>query len=222
MSDITIDAFDVNVPAGAVALDAKVTLPQDAQGIVVFFNAAGNGRFSAHNLYAAEALQSVGLATMLVDLLTYAEREQDAETHALRYDIKRLSERAVAVVDWMASIEQMAGLRVGLFGVSTGATAALITAAQRHKRIGAVVSRGGRPDLAMDHLTLVRSPTLLIVGGWDQPGTENNTRAASKLKCENHVEIVRGAGHRFEEPGKFEEVARLAGDWFVKYLRDDS
>ena len=210
---------DLRIRVGDVVLEADLALPQPAQGLVLFAHGSGSSRHSPHNRYVAAELQRAGLATVLADLLTPAEERVDARTGELRFDISLLAGRVVALTDWFATHEPTAGLGVGLFGASTGAAAALVAAAQRPEAVQAVVSRGGRPDLAGEYLPRVRQPTLLIVGGRDEVVLELNRRAMESLGGEKRLEIVPGATHLFEEPGALEQVARLARDWFVAHLR---
>ncbi|HLH24385.1 MAG TPA: dienelactone hydrolase family protein [Chloroflexota bacterium] len=208
----------VGVGAGAVTLEGNLNLPDGAQGIVLFAHGSGSSRHSPRNRYVAAVLQQAGLATLLVDLLTPAEEAVDLRTAHLRFDIELLAERLVGATDWLASQPETQNLRVGYFGASTGGGAALVAAARRPERVDAVVSRGGRPDLAGAALPHVEAPTLLIVGGHDYPVIDMNRAALAELRCEKRLEIVPGATHLFEEPGALEEVARLARDWFVSHL----
>jgi pimeloyl-ACP methyl ester carboxylesterase len=210
---------NLEIPAAGVLLDADVDVPEAARGVVLFVHGSGSGRHSPRNRYVAGELQKAGLATVLVDLLTPGEERIDARTAELRFDIGLLAQRVIALTDWLAEHEPTTGLGVGLFGASTGAAAALVGAASRPDRVEAVVSRGGRPDLAGDFLSRVRQPTLLIVGERDEVVIELNRRAMEQLAGEARLEIVPGATHLFEEPGALEEVARLARDWFVRHLR---
>lgn len=208
----------VDIPANQVQLEGDLSVPAGARGIVVFAHGSGSSRHSPRNRRVAEALNQAGLATLLFDLLTAGEEQVDMRTRALRFDIGLLSQRLVSAVDWLASQPHTRDLRIGLFGASTGAAAALIAAAGRPDRVHAVVSRGGRPDLAAESLSEVRAPTLLIVGGYDTPVIEMNRQAAARLHAEHRLDIVAGATHLFEEPGKLEEVSRLARDWFLRHL----
>jgi putative phosphoribosyl transferase len=209
---------DVRVPAGTVTLEGHLVIPEGAPGIVLFAHGSGSSRFSPRNRFVAHELQGAGLATLLIDLLTRSEEEVDRLTRELRFDIGLLAGRVVALVDWLREEEDTRDLSVGLFGSSTGAAAALIAAAQRPAAVSAVVSRGGRPDLAGEELPAVRAPTLLIVGGLDETVIELNREARARLRCPSQLEIVPGATHLFEEPGKLEAVAQLARDWFVEHL----
>jgi len=189
---------------------------------VAFAHGSGSSRRSPRNRYVAQALRSAGLATLLFDLLTSEEEAQDVETAQRRFDIGLLARRLVGATDWLQSSEQARHLKLGYFGASTGAAAALVAAAERADVVGAVVSRGGRPDLAATYLDRVKAPTLLIVGGRDYQVIEMNRAALAKLNAEKKLEIVPGAAHLFEEPGTLEKVAHLAGDWFVKHLATES
>jgi dienelactone hydrolase len=186
--------------------------------VVLFAHGSGSSRHSPRNRFVAEVLREGGLATLLVDLLTVEEEAVDARTGHLRFDIGLLAGRLVGAIDWLAEQPESRDLRVGLFGASTGGGAALVAAAERPERVGAVVSRGGRPDLAGDALPRVRAPTLLIVGEWDEPVIDLNERARDHMRTEVRIEIVPRATHLFEEPGALEEVARLARAWLVGHL----
>jgi pimeloyl-ACP methyl ester carboxylesterase len=214
-----ISAMSLEIPVAGVVLQADVNLPESAQGVVLFAHGSGSGRYSPRNRYVASELNSAGLATVLVDLLTAQEERIDARTYELRFDIDLLSERLAALTDWLARDERTAELGVGLFGASTGAAAALVTAAMRPNLVQAVVSRGGRPDLAGKFLRLVRAPTLLIVGEQDPTVIELNRKAMSEMSATTQLVIVPRATHLFEEPGTLEQVAGLAREWFVRYLR---
>jgi putative phosphoribosyl transferase len=208
----------VHVPAGEVSLDGDLDLPDGARGIVLFAHGSGSSRLSPRNRHVARLLNEAGLATLLVDLLTPEEEAFDARTARLRFDIDLLAERLVEVTDWLGDRAETRGLRRGYFGASTGAAAALVAAAARPQVVHALVSRGGRPDLAGPALPLVRAPTLLIVGGEDVAVVELNRRALAQLRTEADLAIVPGATHLFEEPGALDEVARLARQWFERYL----
>jgi len=185
---------------------------------VLFAHGSGSGRHSPRNRYVAQELRQAGLATLLIDLLTPEEEEIDLRTRHLRFDIGLLAVRLTGATDWLKREPDTRNLRVGYFGASTGAGAALVAAAERPEEVGAIVSRGGRPDLAGDALPRVRAPTLLIVGGNDASVIEMNREATERLRVEKELKIVSGATHLFEEPGALEKVARLASDWFVWYL----
>lgn len=209
---------DITVRAGVVELEGALSIPERAEGVVLFAHGSGSSRFSPRNRFVATFLNEGRLGTLLLDLLTAEEHEIDERSGALRFDIDLLSRRLVGVVDWASTHPDMRHLPIGLFGASTGAAAALNAAADRRQRVAAVVSRGGRPDLAMAALPAVRAPTLLIVGGLDGVVIEMNRSAAAQLACEHRLEIVPGATHLFEEPGKLEEVAQLARKWFQRHL----
>jgi len=185
---------------------------------VLFAHGSGSSRLSPRNRHVARVLNEAALATLLVDLLTPDEEAIDARTTHLRFDISLLAQRLIGATDWLSDHPDTRGLRVGYFGASTGAAAALVAAAVRAAAVGAVVSRGGRPDLAGRALALVRAPTLLIVGGRDAQVLELNREAFAQLTCEKRLEIVPGATHLFEEPGALDRVAFLARDWFERYL----
>jgi putative phosphoribosyl transferase len=208
----------LTIPGAGVALQADVVVPPSAEGVVLFVHGSGSSRHSPRNRYVAGELQATGLATVLADLLTPAEEVEDSRTGALRFDIGLLAARTAAMVEWLGAHPPTMGLRVGLFGASTGAAAALVAAAQRPAAAAAIVSRGGRPDLAGEFLSLVRQPTLLIVGGRDGLVLQLNREAMARLAGETHLEIVPGASHLFPEPGALEQVAHLATDWFVRHL----
>lgn len=212
------DEHTVAVAAGAVTLEGSLAIPHDARGIVLFAHGSGSSRYSPRNRYVAEELRAGGLGTLLIDLLTPEEEAVDNRTRELRFDIGLLADRLVGAIDWLASEEATRNLPVGLFGASTGGGAALVAAARVADRVGAVVSRGGRPDLAGDALPHVKAPTLLIVGGHDQPVISLNRQAMAQMTAPVRLEIVPGATHLFEEPGTLEVVARLARAWFVQYL----
>lgn len=206
------------VHPGGVALDADLDIFDDAMGIVVFAHGSGSSRRSPRNRLVAAALHASGFATLLFDLLTATEERQDSIDAALRFDIDFLSERLTAVIDEVADRIETADLRIGLFGASTGAAAALRAAANRPEAVVSVVSRGGRPDLAGERLSEVRAPTLLLVGGLDDQVIELNRDAAARLTAEHKLSIVGGATHLFEEPGTLEEVARRAAAWFTRTM----
>lgn len=209
----------IRITTGAVTLDGNLGVPEGARGVVLFAHGSGSGRHSPRNRFVAGQLRQAGLATLLIDLLTEDEETIDRYTAQLRFDIGLLAERLVVATDWLAAEPRTAGLSVGYFGASTGGGAALVAAAQRPNKVGAVVSRGGRPDLAGEALPIVRAPTLLIVGGDDQPVIAMNRAALGRLGSPvKKLVIVPGASHLFEEPGKLEEVARLAADWFTQQL----
>lgn len=204
----------VQVPSGAETLKGILAVPRNARGIVLFAHGSGSGRFSPRNNYVARVLQEGGIATLLIDLLT----EEEARDRTKVFDIDLLTERVLDVTAWLRQRPETRGLAIGYFGASTGAAAALKAAAREGTGIAAVVSRGGRPDLAADVLDRVRVPTLLLVGGNDEPVVELNQEAYNLLPGEAELVIVPGATHLFEEPGALEEVARLARDWFLRYM----
>jgi len=208
----------VQVPAGTVTLEGNLTLPEEAQAIVLFAHGSGSSRHSPRNRYVARVLNEAKLATLLIDLLTLHEEVIDTRTAHLRFDIDLLAERLVDATDWLTQFPDTKHLPIGYFGASTGAAAALAAAAVRPDVVGAVVSRGGRPDLAGSALPRVRAPTLLIVGGDDGQVIELNRAALAQLCCEKQLVIVPAATHLFEEPGALDEVARLARDWFQRHL----
>jgi putative phosphoribosyl transferase len=208
----------VRISAGPVELEGTLGVPEGAGGVVLFAHGSGSGRHSPRNRYVARALRATGLATLLIDLLTPDEEAVDLESGHLRFDVWLLARRLAAATSWLERNPDTRDLRAGYFGASTGAGAALVAAAERPREVGAVVSRGGRPDLAGDALPLVEAPTLLIVGGEDVPVIRMNGEALERLRAQKRLEIVPGAGHLFEEPGALEEVARLAAGWFTRYL----
>jgi len=201
-------------------LEGELNVPVGAQGVVLFAHGSGSRRHSPRNQLVARTIREAGTGTLLFDLLTREEESVDTHTRHLRFDIGLLARRLVEATDWVKREADLWHLRVGYFGASTGGAAALMAAAELGEEIGAVVSRGGRPDLAgPDALQQVKSPTLLIVGGLDAPVIGMNKEAYTWLRCEKELKIVPGASHLFEEPGKLEEVARLAAGWFRKHLR---
>jgi dienelactone hydrolase len=208
----------VHITAGPAELEGNLWVPENATGVVLFAHGSGSSRHSPRNRYVAEVLRQGGLATLLMDLLTAEEEREDARTARLRFDINLLAQRLSGAIDWLVGNPAMSHLRIGLFGASTGAAAALVAAAERPVAVGAVVSRGGRPDLALPVLEHVTAPTLLIVGGLDHPVIGMNREAFDHLQAEKRLEIVAGASHLFEEPGTLETVARLARDWFRSHL----
>jgi dienelactone hydrolase len=214
----TLTRRTAEIPADNVRLAGDLAVPAGARGIVVFAHGSGSGRFSPRNRAVADVLVQAGLATLLMDLLTAEEERIDLRTGHLRFDIALLARRVIATIDWLAADSIARDLPVGCFGASTGAAAALIAAAERPQRVGAVVSRGGRPDLAGEALRRVVAPTLLIVGGNDPEVLRLNQLALAALAGEARLEVVPGAGHLFEEPGALERVASLARDWFLQHL----
>jgi putative phosphoribosyl transferase len=208
----------VSVAAGRVAVEGNLTMPEDARGLVLFAHGSGSSRYSPRNRYVARLLNEAKLATLLIDLLTEEEEAVDEQTGHLRFDIQLLAERLVDTTDWLTQNEETRRLRLGYFGASTGAAAALVAAAERPSLVHAIVSRGGRPDLAWGALPYVRAPTLLIVGGNDIEVIRMNQAAFDRLRCEKRLAIVPGATHLFEESGALDEVARLAREWFERHL----
>lgn len=213
---------EIQIPINYITLEGNLTIPEGAKGIVVFAHGSGSSRFSSRNRYVAQELQKEGLGTLLFDLLTAEEERIDMITTHLRFDIDLLADRLVSVTNWLLSNPDTKELVIGYFGASTGAAAALIAAKEHSNVIKAVVSRGGRPDLAEKSLPDVKAPTLLIVGGEDYQVIEMNQWALDQLKIEQkELKIVPRATHLFEEPGTLEEVANLAGEWFRRYLLEE-
>ncbi|MEO1403511.1 MAG: dienelactone hydrolase family protein [Cyanobacteria bacterium J06635_1] len=208
----------VSVTAGAVTLQGNLVIPAGAQGIVLFAHGSGSSRHSPRNRYVAQVLNNAGLATLLIDLLTPAEDMIDRRTRHLRFDIGLLASRLVGATNWLRQTPTTRSLKIGYFGASTGSAAALIAATERPDAISGIVSRGGRPDLAGSTLSRVQAPTLLIVGGYDPVVIDLNRDAFAQISAEKRLEIVPGATHLFEEPGTLEQAARLASQWFQKYL----
>ena len=208
----------VEVPAGAATLKADLRVPPAAKGLVIFAHGSGSSRFSGRNRHVAEFLGERGFATLLLDLLTAQEEAVDDRTAEYRFDIARLGPRVSAAADWAATRSDIGKLPIGCFGASTGAAAALMAAAERPAAIAAVVSRGGRPDLAGQALARVEAPTLLIVGGDDEAVIDLNREAMRQMRAHVELEIVPGATHLFEEPGTLDQVAALAARWFTRYL----
>lgn len=208
----------VHVPAGNVTLAGDLGIPEDAAGIVVFAHGSGSSRHSARNRFVAHALQDAGFATLLMDLLSAQEEEIDARTGQHRFDIPMLARRLEDATSWLREQPATRALDAGYFGASTGGGAALVAAAHAPAHVRAVVSRGGRPDLAGPALGRVVTPTLLIVGGDDAPVIAMNQDAMEQMNAEVKLEIVPGASHLFEEPGALERVAQLARDWFARHL----
>lgn len=217
-SDTHVRNEEVMVDTGDARLPGLLDVPEAAGGLVIFAHGSGSSRFSRRNRAVAATLQGEGLATLLFDLLTDEEDARDRVNREHRFDIGLLDRRLTGAVDWAHAQPELQSFRIGLFGASTGAAGALIAAARRPALVRAVVSRGGRPDLAEGFLDRIGAPTLLIVGGLDAPVIDMNRSAAAQLRCEHRVEIVEGATHLFEEPGKLGIVAGHARDWFVHYL----
>lgn len=208
----------VTIAAGEASLDGDLTIPAGAKGIVLFAHGSGSSRSSPRNVWVAGRLQQAALATLLFDLLTGGEDARDAYTREHRFDIDLLAKRLGFATRWVDAQPQLASFPLGFFGASTGAAAALVAASELGNRVGAVVSRGGRPDLAGNALVNVKAPTLLVVGGADDVVLDLNRRALALLGSEKRLEIVPGATHLFEEPGALERVADLAADWLVEFL----
>jgi putative phosphoribosyl transferase len=209
----------VKVVAGAVVLEGSLCIPDGARGIVIFVHGSGSSRHSPRNRFVASFLREAGLATLLFDLLTAEEDAEDMRYGQYRFDIELLADRLTSVIDWVMGQREVKELKPGYFGASTGAAAALVSAAERPEVIRAVVSRGGRPDLAAESLPRVKAPTLLIVGGNDFAVMKVNRAALANMEVEKEMAVVPGATHLFEEPGALRKVARLAADWFVRYLK---
>ena len=214
----TVTRLPVRLDIAGVVLNGDLTVPADATGLVLFAHGSGSGRHSSRNRAVAEVLNHGHLGTLLFDLLTETEERVDTRTAEYRFDIPLLAERVVAALDWTNAHPDLADLPAGLFGASTGAAAALIAAAKRPALVHAVVSRGGRPDLADAALDVVSAPTLLIVGGRDDVVIELNRQAYARIRAPKELAIVPGATHLFEEPGALDRVATLARDWFVRHI----
>jgi putative phosphoribosyl transferase len=208
----------VKIPVASQVIEGNLAVPAGAKGIVLFAHGSGSGRFSPRNQYVAKYLNKAGIGTLLIDLLTEAEEETDGFTGQFRFDISLLATRLIAATNWLLHREDTKKFGVGYFGASTGAAAAVIAASNFPKETKAVVSRGGRPDLAMTYLPKLKAPTLFIVGGDDQEVLELNRQAFELVRAEKKLEVVHGATHLFEEKGKLEEVAKLSTDWFKKYF----
>jgi len=223
LSNIEEKSTEVQIPIGRIFLNGNLDIPKGARGIVVFVHGSGSSRLSPRNKYVAQELQKDGLGTLLFDLLTPEEERIDMVTARLRFDIDLLSSRLVEVTNWLLKNPDIKNLNIGYFGASTGAAAALIGAKEHSDVVKAVVSRGGRPDLAEIALPDVKAPTLLLVGGEDFQVIDMNQWAFDRLTAkEKQIKIVPGATHLFEEPGTLEEVAYLAGEWFKRYLGEKS
>lgn len=212
----------LTMPLGEVALAGDLDLPADVTGLVLFAHGSGSSRHSPRNQFIAQKIRDVGIGTLLFDLLTDEEEQRDAVSGALQFDVKRLARRLIEVTLWTQAQPETQGLKIGYFGASTGTAAALIAAAELGDEVAAIVSRGGRPDLAGETLPLVKSPTLLIVGGYDEMVICLNDDALARLRCRKSLRIITGATHLFEEPGKLEQVAQLSTDWFTQYLGGDA
>ena len=209
---------EIQIPAGRAVLSGNRTIPENAMALVLFAHGSGSSRHSPRNQFVARTLNRAGLGTLLFDLLTSDEEALDIYTREHRFNIGLLAERLVHATKWTRQQEETRDQRIGYFGSSTGGAAALVAAAELPQDVGAVVSRGGRPDLAGDALPKVQAPTLLIVGGNDDIVIELNEMARDQMRCEVRVEIIPGATHLFEEAGALEHVAKLASDWFVDHL----
>ncbi len=216
--EFTVEERLVRITAGPVTIEGNLNLPAGARAVVLFAHGSGSSLHSSRNHHVARVLNEGTLATLLIDLLSVEEEAIDRHTAHLRFDIGLLAERLVQATDWLAQEPDTKHLRIGYFGASTGAAAALVAAAERPQTVGAVVSRGGRPDLAGAALVRVEAPTLLIVGGNDVQVIELNRAALARLRCEKKLVIIPGATHLFEEPGALDEVARLAREWFQRHL----
>ena len=213
-----VGSHEVSIPVQQAVLAGALHVSESSAGLVVFAHGSGSSRHSPRNRYVAEVLQEAGFGTLLFDLLTSAEEDVDRVTAELRFDIGFLSARLVQATQWVRQQARVGDRAIGYFGASTGAAAALVAAARLPEVTRAVVSRGGRPDMAGDALTEVQAPTLLIVGGNDGPVIKMNREAFDQLRCEKRMEIIAGATHLFEEPGALEQVAEKARDWFVAHL----
>ena len=209
---------EVQIPAGRAVLSGNLTIPENPMALVLFAHGSGSSRHSPRNQFVARTLNGAGLGTLLFDLLTPEEEELDIYTREHRFNISLLAERLVHATKWACQQEETRYLHIGYFGSSTGGAAVLVAAAEIPQDIGAIVSRGGRPDLAGDALSRVQAPTLLIVGGNDDVVIELNEMARDQMCCEVKLEIIPGATHLFEEPGALEQVAKLASDWFSLHL----
>ncbi len=218
MESLELTESRVRIPAGKVLLDGDLVVPPGAKGIVIFVHGSGSSRKSVRNRYVAGVIQRAGVATLLFDLLTPDEESVDIFTRHLRFDIELLAGRLLNTIEWLRTNTETKALRVGLFGASTGGGAALVAAARSPDNIDAVVSRGGRPDLAGEYLVGVHAPVLLIVGGNDEAVIGLNEEAAGKLQCEHELKIIPGATHLFAEPGTLERVAELAANFFKKNI----
>lgn len=205
----------IRLSIGEIQLEGELAIPKNAKGIVLFAHGSGSSRFSPRNRFVAKFLRDHQLGTLLIDLLTPDEEIIDEQTRELRFDITMLAERLEGITDWLVAEPRTKNLKIGYFGASTGGAAALIAAANRKSAVSAVVSRGGRPDLAAQYLSEVKAPTLLIVGGHDPVVLELNEQAYAQLSCEKRLAVVPGATHLFEEPGTLEQVANLACAWFA-------
>jgi putative phosphoribosyl transferase len=218
MRKATVEEKEVTIPVGKAVVYGNLTVPQGAKGIVLFAHGSGSSRFSRRNTQVAREINAAGIATFLIDLLTKEEEAVDEFTGEFRFNIDLLAQRLVQATEWMKKNPYTKSLAIGYFGASTGAAAALIATAKLPEQVKAVVSRGGRPDLAGEHLPNVKAPTLFIVGGDDTEVLKLNKQASQQMTAERKTVVVPGATHLFEEPGKLDEVARLAINWFSKHL----
>ncbi|MGA3111344.1 MAG: dienelactone hydrolase family protein [Candidatus Bathyarchaeia archaeon] len=209
---------EIKIPVGRVVVEGNLNIPSGVVGVVLFAHGSGSSRFSSRNQYVAKELNKAKIGTLLFDLLTSEEEEQDTFTAEYRFNIGMLAERLIGATLRLKKDKQTKDYRFGYFGASTGAAAALISAAKLPNDIAAVVSRGGRPDLATEYLPIVKAPTLLLVGGLDTEVIELNREAMAQMKAEKKLLIIPGATHLFEEPGKLEEVAKISTDWFLTHL----
>ncbi len=214
INPVSVETREVYIPAGKLRLPGILCIPQGARAVVAFAHGSGSGRLSPRNQMVAEALQHNQLATLLLDLLD----ESEADDRAKVFDIELLAERLQFASDWLSTDSQTSALRAGYFGASTGAAAAIVAAARQPERIGAVVSRGGRPDLALGYLSSVQAPTLLIVGGQDEEVLQLNEEALALMQCTKELVVIPGATHLFPEPGALLQVSTLARDWFSRHL----
>ncbi len=210
---------EVKIPRREAVLEGELSVPAGTEGLVLFVHGSGSSRHSPRNQLVAQALREAGIGTLLFDLLTREEEAVDWVTGHLRFNIRLLADRLIGATAWLWQAPGTRSFNIGYFGASTGGGAALVAAAELGDRVSAVVSRGGRPDLAGEALPYVRAPTLLIVGGYDKPVIEMNRAAYAELRCPKELKIVPGATHLFEEPGTLEELARLAQEWFQRYLQ---
>jgi len=223
MKNTSIQAYEIEpipvmVETDTVDLPGDLVIPENCKAMIVFAHGSGSSRFSERNRKVAGSLNKAGFGTLLFDLLTAREQEIDEDTCEYRFNVDLLGVRLTQTVDWLLSRKDTVGLNVGVFGASTGSAAAIIAAAERPERISALVSRGGRPDLAKQYLARVRTPSLFIAGGDDASVIAMNRSALIDMKCEKRLEIIPDAGHLFEEPGKLEDVSTLAKDWFMKWI----
>ena len=216
---MSISELELRIPVGGVEVKGNLFLPEDSLGLVIFAHGSGSSRFSPRNQYVAKEFNKAGLGTLLFDLLTEEEEEVDIATAEYRFNIPLLAERLIGVTEWLRVDSLTRNVKIGYFGASTGAAAALIAAAKLPGEVSAVVSRGGRGDLAGEYLSRVKAPTLLLVGGRDEDVIELNRQAQAQMHSQTKLVVVEGATHLFEESGKLEEVARLSIEWFQKYLK---